>query len=749
MNKIFKHIKNYSTQWIFLYAVIFIIRIVLLLCIYMNSDSLVNKYVRQYNDTLLVQAKTEIDTEIDNVKKFILNIPIDNDLKLLSQTNDVSRLDMMFYGVDERIKSYAQGFQINSYYLYLKNNNRVISKSGILSCPNGFLAFTDGYQTSAAEFTQILQNTLHMEYFILNPTVDTLPPKLLLIHSLPNSNGIVKNINVVAEINTNKISADLTENNFDGSVSLFDRNGALLFTFGENNGITELNNSLSSGESTVQTINGEKMLVTVKDSGFGKYIYVVSTPLAKFEHQIVLIRLSIVLLIIFFILIEGVFIYQYSKLAYNPLRNIIEKIDRTIAGESDKENNKYNITTAKLQDIEKNLDMHINKYNYGKEAVFQALFMRILSFEYNDFKNNEFNDVLEPYTGNNFVAIIDSHNYRNFFYDCSEAQSRENFHFIVDNVLGELLSDSDNTIVSFDNLEVCIIAIHNENNSSYIKEHYYGVFEKFTEFFSENFGIDTKLSLGSIENGVAGIRKSFLNAGEAIKYAAFYPDEVIFDYYNIQSRKDSFDYSKNDENFLINYIQSGEAENAIAHIRKIIDVNFNERDTSYSYIKFLLFNITVTVYKATNSVENSTPEVFNNYENIEDYIEKISVVIDKYCRRSKELMAHKKENSVIDQINEYLEENYSNSMLSNSDIAKYCGISPAYLSTVFKKTANKNLVDYITEFRINKAKELYLKNGTSITEVAKNTGFISSSTFIRAFKKIEGITPGQYQKNNS
>ena len=55
------------------------------------------------------------------------------------------------------------------------------------------------------------------------------------------------------------------------------------------------------------------------------------------------------------------------------------------------------------------------------------------------------------------------------------------------------------------------------------------------------------------------------------------------------------------------------------------------------------------------------------------------------------------------------------------------------------------MFEYIQNIRIEKAKEL-LAAGKSTEETAKGVGFLDRGPFIKAFKKIEGITPSQYRR---
>ena len=68
-----------------------------------------------------------------------------------------------------------------------------------------------------------------------------------------------------------------------------------------------------------------------------------------------------------------------------------------------------------------------------------------------------------------------------------------------------------------------------------------------------------------------------------------------------------------------------------------------------------------------------------------------------------------------------------------------------YLSRVFKKQTGIGMLAYIHQVRIEKAKELMRHTGDSIKTIAQKVGYSSSMMLIRAFKRYEGVTPGQYR----
>ena len=83
--------------------------------------------------------------------------------------------------------------------------------------------------------------------------------------------------------------------------------------------------------------------------------------------------------------------------------------------------------------------------------------------------------------------------------------------------------------------------------------------------------------------------------------------------------------------------------------------------------------------------------------------------------------------------------------LTVSALADICGISPDYLSQVFKEEMGEVLSVYITRKKLECAKNMLAQNKNS-SEIALALGFSSQSHFITAFKRLYGMTPLQYLK---
>lgn len=104
-------------------------------------------------------------------------------------------------------------------------------------------------------------------------------------------------------------------------------------------------------------------------------------------------------------------------------------------------------------------------------------------------------------------------------------------------------------------------------------------------------------------------------------------------------------------------------------------------------------------------------------------------------------------NALLDRVIEYIEKNYDKNITLES-AAELVQMSPFYLSKLFKQEKNENFIDYVTEIRIKKAKELLSDPMNSVKSVCFQIGYNDPNYFTRVFKKICGVAPTEYKNKN-
>jgi AraC-like DNA-binding protein len=100
---------------------------------------------------------------------------------------------------------------------------------------------------------------------------------------------------------------------------------------------------------------------------------------------------------------------------------------------------------------------------------------------------------------------------------------------------------------------------------------------------------------------------------------------------------------------------------------------------------------------------------------------------------------------VITQAKAYIDEHYGENIALET-LAATVHMSAFHFSRMFRERVGLPPHTYLTQVRINHAKTL-LDDGLPPVEVALATGFAQQSHLNRAFKRIVGVTPGQYRKN--
>lgn len=101
----------------------------------------------------------------------------------------------------------------------------------------------------------------------------------------------------------------------------------------------------------------------------------------------------------------------------------------------------------------------------------------------------------------------------------------------------------------------------------------------------------------------------------------------------------------------------------------------------------------------------------------------------------------------INQISAYIEENYTDKSLTMEQIARHLNYSTTYISNLFKNETGSTLIEYTTNLRVEKAKDLLKTTPLKVYDIADKAGFYDSNYFSTVFKRIVGCTPSKYRGN--
>ena len=106
------------------------------------------------------------------------------------------------------------------------------------------------------------------------------------------------------------------------------------------------------------------------------------------------------------------------------------------------------------------------------------------------------------------------------------------------------------------------------------------------------------------------------------------------------------------------------------------------------------------------------------------------------------------DNPTIFLIKDYISHNYMNESLSVKDISSHVFLSTSYVCTFFKSETGQTLNQYITEYRMEKAKQLLKDARYKIADISSRVGYSDGNYFGKSFKKYSGFSPSEYREQN-
>ena len=142
---------------------------------------------------------------------------------------------------------------------------------------------------------------------------------------------------------------------------------------------------------------------------------------------------------------------------------------------------------------------------------------------------------------------------------------------------------------------------------------------------------------------------------------------------------------------------------------------------------------------------NVNSEMLQSKENAVEYVARI---IERAVEL-REKNASNRYGTIVDQVKKYIEEHYEEEELSLNLVASYVNFSPNHLSMVFSQQTGQTFIKYLTDYRMNKAKELLRGTGKRSSEISLEVGYKDPHYFSYLFKKTQGMTPTQYRGKKS
>lgn len=270
--------------------------------------------------------------------------------------------------------------------------------------------------------------------------------------------------------------------------------------------------------------------------------------------------------------------------------------------------------------------------------------------------------------------------------------------------------------------------------------------------------------IGSPVNRLGGLPQSFEKAGRAFAHRFFCKDSLILDSerlaagtYTSRERIDIGNISPKqiDRGKIREFLKVGNLEETEDFVEGFFQ-SFGDSDVMKSDIfrQYIILDAYFSVVDFLEDLQierdeiafpDVTSDILQSVEGAEEYLVRL---IEK-ALASREKAAGNRYGDILDEVMRYIDENYADEELSLNLLASHVNFSPNHLSAIFSQHTGQTFIKYLTDIRMNKAKELLRCTGKKSSVISAEVGYKDPHYFSFLFKKTQGMTPTQFRRGKS
>jgi AraC-like DNA-binding protein len=722
---------------------------------------------------MLKQLQSTIDSKLTEMDRLTQQISYEPNVNSLKNVNNNFEGFQAYniYKTAQNLKIYqtANTF-IDGLYIFLKDTKTILSSSNHSDAQLAYEYNLKYENMTFEEWINFLNSTHRRELvkFGFEDDTDNSNYQIAYVQSLPVENLSASYATLVISIKA-KWFQDAIKNIelvSEGTTIIVDKNDKILVTTKELEAAGNIPYEKFTNHSGIinETINGKKVVISYMSSDIVDWKYISIIPIEVFLNKMRYIQQLNSISLVLCILLGGAVAFFFVRKNYRPIKNIVKRL-RERAGKTllNKAYNEYGFIMDSISatfDENDKINEQLEVQNKEMRANF---FRRIFKGQLSGIVS--INDVLSSininFTNDKFlVMIFNIEDYSELFSeqkDMYDTIKSEYSKFILVNVIEELANkNNQGFMIEIDEkMYACLINLRLEDKAV-ARIEAFRIANEAQSFIEETFKMNFTVTISDVHSTIAGISEAYQEAMEVMEYKNVVGYAEIMHYDELSSTKypkNSYIYPLETEYKLINTIKVGEFEKAKNIIEDVFNNNFSSKYISLKITKCFMFNLISTILKALDEINNiysnsffESPDSVDKLLQCKTTYEIKTTLIDIIENLCNYVVSQKKDThkELIDDIIIYVQANYNDVNFSISRIGEKFKMTPSYISKLFIEERGEGLLDFINTTRLEKAKLLLSEKRYSVNEVASMVGFGNNGTFIRAFKKYEGITPGKY-----
>lgn len=264
-------------------------------------------------------------------------------------------------------------------------------------------------------------------------------------------------------------------------------------------------------------------------------------------------------------------------------------------------------------------------------------------------------------------------------------------------------------------------------------------------------GIDYFIAVGKQVSGIQNVPQSYSSAVLALQKVFFTGYSTILFY--TESEEVPFTFNEEIIKDFNQFVFQEDIEQSIALVRNFVADLRRHNNTLANHIKEFFYRLLLQLFDLADELtlevfyeENNRSYFWECLSNLNtlDEVEQFGIGKIEFFFQCRKLKRDNK--SKISQIIRFIENNYMKNDLSVKMISEHTFISLAYMCSIFKLETGETINQHLTDYRIEKAKELLKDKSYKISEIAERVGFSDGQYFAKIFKKKVNLTPSEYKE---
>lgn len=277
-------------------------------------------------------------------------------------------------------------------------------------------------------------------------------------------------------------------------------------------------------------------------------------------------------------------------------------------------------------------------------------------------------------------------------------------------------------------------------------------------WIKENLDYSVSIGMGSAVSELTDAAQSFDEAEEALSYKTSVGGNRVIAYWELEDNVHSGMFEQ--LQLIRDIAESFKHRNAawkssFIQLMEVVQSKYFQLQDIVNLLNFMIFHISKEVSELPTPYQeiwNRTMTELNrelkSIDSVDDLREAFIALLGSATEQMEKLRVGRISQELIHEIKEYIEQNFNDPDLSLQLLSDRFNINQSYLSRLFKDEFSENFVDYLTRIRIAHAKQLLKTTDDLIQDISIQVGYLHYFSFNRVFKRVVGVTPGEYRKQS-